>query len=106
MYQLSPNVLMSIRQLCLEFDVRELDMFGSGARGDMRPESDLDFLVEFRADARIGLIGFGRFESRLKELLGREVDLVPKRSLRPSIRNEVLAEAVPIYHDESLSTTR
>lgn len=106
MYDLTPSVLESIRNVCRQFDVRELGMFGSGAKGEVRPDSDLDLLVEFRPDSRVGLIGFARLERELKQILGREIDLVPKGALRPSIRNEVLSEAVPIYHDESLPAVR
>ena len=47
-------------ELCRRYSVRELSLFGSAARGEMRPESDVDFMVEFEPGARIGLI---RFES-------------------------------------------
>ena len=71
--------------------VRSLDLFGSIARGDARPESDVDLLVEFQEVP--GLIGFLRLRDRLQEILGRPVDLVTRSGLRPRIRERVLREA-------------
>ncbi len=73
------------------FGVRSLDLFGSVARGDANPESDVDLLVEF--DEVPGLFGYLRLRDRLQEILGRSVDLVMASGLRPRIRERVLREA-------------
>ncbi|MGB5550254.1 MAG: nucleotidyltransferase domain-containing protein [Thermoanaerobaculia bacterium] len=72
-----------LAQLCTHYQVRSLDIFGSAATGDLREDSDLDFLVEFRhvdsmslADQYFGLL------KELEELFGRRVDLLTRRSLR------------------------
>jgi len=72
-------------------------LFGSAARGEMRPDSDIDLLVEFLPGAEIDLVQHFAAERELSELLGRKVDLVSKRALRESLRHEVLAEARPVY---------
>lgn len=54
-----------LAQLCRRYGVTELSLFGSAARGEMGPESDIDIMVEFEPGARIGLI---RFESLVEEL--------------------------------------
>jgi predicted nucleotidyltransferase len=51
--------------LCRRYGVRELPLFGSAARGEMRPESDVDLMVDFEPGVRVGLI---RFESLAEEL--------------------------------------
>ena len=71
--------------------VRELALFGSHARGDAGPDSDVDFIVEFSEKS------FDRYmELRevLEELLGRKVDLVLKGAIKPRLRERILSEAV------------
>lgn len=77
--------------------MRELALFGSAARGDMRPDSDIDLLVEFLPQAEIGLIDYAGLMLDLGSLLGRKVDLVSKRGLKPLIRPFVLGEARTLY---------
>jgi len=70
------------------------ELFGSVARGDARPESDVDLLVEF--DEVPGFVGYLRLRNRLQEILGRPVDLVMASGLRPRIRERVLREALHV----------
>jgi predicted nucleotidyltransferase len=86
-----------LRDLCRRYSVRELAVFGSAARGEMRPDSDIDLLVEFLPDAEIGLLEHAGLMLDLSELLGRKVDLVSKRGLKPLIRDSILREARPVY---------
>jgi predicted nucleotidyltransferase len=60
-------------------------------------DSDLDFLVDFRSDARIGLFEFSRLQHELELLLQRQIDLVPKRGLKPGIRDNVLRRTQLVY---------
>ncbi len=77
--------------------MREISVFGSAIHGQMRPDSDIDLLVEFQPDAEIGLLEHAGLMLDLSELLGRRVDLVSKRGLKPAIRDLVLREARAIY---------
>lgn len=86
-----------LAELCRRHKVRELSLFGSAARGEMRPDSDVDLLVEFQPDAKVGLMEHAGLMLDLERLLGRKVDLVSKRGLRPQIRSSVIADARPIY---------
>lgn len=73
---------------------RSVKVFGSVARGEERPGSDIDFLVELEPGVRpFELLALG---AELEELLGVEVDVGTPESLRAGLRDEVLAEAVPL----------
>ena len=75
-----------------EAGIRHLSLFGSVARGDAAPDSDVDLAAELEPDARIGLIGLVALERRLAGLLGRPVDLLPepveKARLRASLERD------------------
>ena len=73
----------ALSELCNRFHVGRLEVFGSAATGGLRPESDLDFLVEFQRVDSMTLADqyFGLLEA-LEELFGRKVDLLTGRSLR------------------------
>jgi uncharacterized protein len=83
--------------LCRQYHVQELSLFGSMARGDNRPDSDIDILVLFQPDARIGLIAYADLMFALASLMGRKVDLVDKLGLKPLIREEVLQQSRLLY---------
>lgn len=72
--------------------VRSLDLFGSVARGDAGPASDVDLLVDF--DRPIGLFHFFRVQRRLEEILGCKVDLVMRDAVKRQLRDRIFAEAV------------
>ncbi|MCM2334744.1 MAG: nucleotidyltransferase family protein [Anaeromyxobacteraceae bacterium] len=72
--------------------VRSLDLFGSVARGEAGPTSDVDLLVDF--DKPIGLFHFFRVQRRLEEILGCRVDLVMRDAVKRQLRDRIFAEAV------------
>jgi predicted nucleotidyltransferase len=86
-----------IVEICRRHQVKELSLFGSAARGEMRPDSDVDLLVDFLPGARPGLLGVSAMMRELGVLLGRRVDLAVKPALKPMIRANVLADARLIY---------
>jgi predicted nucleotidyltransferase len=70
-------------------------VFGSIARGDDRPDSDVDLLVDLPPG--LGLLGYGRLLDDLERVLvGARVDLVPATDLKPELRDRVEREAVPL----------
>ena len=87
----------TIAEFCRRNHIRRLALFGSVLRDDFRPESDVDVLVEFEPDARVGLMGLARMEIELSELLGRKVDMNTPGFLCDYFRDEVLAEAETQY---------
>lgn len=86
-----------IAELCRRYQVRELSLFGSAARGEARPDSDIDLLVEFLPEATVDLVDYNSLMLELSRVLDRKVDLVSKKGLKPMIRDSVLAEARPLY---------
>jgi hypothetical protein len=81
--------------LCQRHGVASLRLFGSAARGEDRPDSDLDLLVRFTETK--SLIEIVRIEREFEEYFGRPVDLVTEGALSPYIKAEVLAQASPRY---------
>ena len=71
-------------------------LFGSFSRGEERPESDVDILVDLDYSHPIGLRFFGMYED-LKALLGRNVDLVSERTLAPFARKSIDKDKILIY---------
>jgi uncharacterized protein len=86
-----------LAELCRHYGVRELFVFGSVARGQTRPDSDIDLLVDFLPHAQTGLLGYASLMLDLEKLLGRKVDLVSKNGLKPLIRATVIEEARRLY---------
>jgi predicted nucleotidyltransferase len=83
-----------ILQIAGRYGARNVRVFGSVARGDAGPKSDIDFLVQF--EPGVTLLDHAAFVRELEALLGRKVEVVSERGLRPRIRDEVLREAAPI----------
>ena len=75
-------------------------LFGSFSRGEERPDSDIDILVALDYSQPVGLRFFGMYED-LKELLGRNVDLVVDRSLAPFARKSVDRDKILVYERAS-----
>jgi hypothetical protein len=74
--------------------ILRLAIFGSVARGDNSPESDVDLLAEFDKTKHYTLLTMGRIESRLADLLGTRVDLSSPEWLKDSVKKQILREAV------------
>jgi len=78
-----------------QYGARRIRVFGSVVRGEERPDSDIDFLVDFPPGydlfaQRLPLV------ERLAEITGRRVDLVPEHELNPHLRRYVLEEAIDL----------
>ena len=72
--------------------VKHLDLFGSFARDEAGPTSDVDVIVEF--DHPVGLFALVRLQGWLERLLGRRVDLTTPGALRPAMRARIAPELV------------
>ena len=76
------------------FSVKELYLFGSVARDEALDGSDVDILVEFQPDAKIGLFQFARLKRFLSELLECTVDLATPDALHKDLKDDILKEAI------------
>ena len=83
-----------IRRIAARHGASNIRLFGSVSRGESKPESDIDFLIDVTAETSawfpVGLI------QDLEKLLGRRVEVVTERALNHDLRERVLREAVPI----------
>ena len=83
--------------LCRRFGIARLDVFGSVARGEAGPGSDVDLLYELEQDCSLGWKAVDLSQD-LADLFGRPVDLVARKALHPLIREQALADAKTFYH--------
>lgn len=88
----------ALEDFCRRWDLEELALFGSILRDNFRPDSDVDVLVTIRDDTPLTLYGWVKMADELKEIFGREVDMVSKSGLRnPFKRREILRTRKVIY---------
>jgi predicted nucleotidyltransferase len=84
----------AILEIAAQHGARNVRVFGSVARGEAGPESDIDFLVEMEPGR--SLLDLGALLMDLQDLLGCNVDVVTETGLRARIRPRVLSEAIPV----------
>ncbi len=77
--------------------ISRLSLFGSTARGDNRPDSDIDLLAVFDDTRRISLLDVVGMEEQISRMLGLTVELVEEGTLKPRVRRNVEAEAVRAF---------
>ena len=85
-----------LAELCRRYGISRLEVFGSVARGEQHPDSDVDLLYTLEGGRALGWEVEDLVES-LTEVFHRPVDLVSRRPLHPMIRDRVMAEAEPLY---------
>jgi len=77
--------------------VASLALFGSVARGEERPESDVDILIDLVPDSRVSLFDVMDLQDRLGDLLAARVDLVTRGGLHPDLRDDILGDAIRVF---------
>jgi predicted nucleotidyltransferase len=80
--------------LAEKYGVTEIGVFGSYVRGEQRPDSDLDILIELEAPPRISLMGLVNLENYLSDQLGVKVQVTIKKNLKPRLSPYILQEVV------------
>lgn len=88
----------ALADTCRRNRIQRLSLFGSQLKGTARPDSDIDLLVEFEANAVITLLDMVRIEQELSALLGgRKIDLRTAGDLSRHFRDAVVRSAAPQY---------
>ncbi|MBQ7269261.1 MAG: nucleotidyltransferase domain-containing protein [Bacteroidales bacterium] len=77
------EMMAKVQKYLSTIPVRKAWVFGSFARGEETPESDLDLLVDYMTDAKLSLLDVIRYKRQLESIIGREVDLVENGYLKP-----------------------
>ena len=88
---------VQIEEFCKTYHIRKLSLFGSVTKPDFKPESDIDVLVEFEKDVKVGLLKMAHIENELSALLGAKVDLRTPADLSRYFRQEVIESAEVQY---------
>jgi predicted nucleotidyltransferase len=90
-----------IAEFCRRWKISEFALFGSVLRDDFRPDSDVDVLVTFAPEARYSLFDLVHMQEELKQIFGREVDLVERKAVEQSEnyirRKHILSSIEPVY---------
>ena len=80
-----------------EHGVHHISLFGSTSRDQATPQSDVDLLVEFDPDARVGLFDFVGLLHHLSDVMDTRIDLATPDALRAEMRAEIIAEAIRAF---------
>lgn len=97
---MSLNITVNREQLtdfCRRHQIRTLAFFGSVLRDDFRPDSDVDVLIEFTPDLRVGLFELMEMQLEFSDIIGREADFRLPGDLSRYFRDRVIAEAEVLY---------
>ncbi len=79
------------------FGATSLYVFGSAARDAMGPDSDVDVFIDYRSDGSFTFVQWARLEEYLEALLGRDVDVLTRRSLHPRLKERIEQSSIQIY---------
>lgn len=89
------EIKTKVSPILLKYNIKRAGIFGSVARGTFDSKSDLDLLIEL--NEKISLLEFVKIKFELEDVLGLKVDLVEYQTLKPSLKNQILLEEIPIY---------
>jgi predicted nucleotidyltransferase len=77
--------------------IEALYLFGSTARGDARPDCDIDLACDIDASRGIGLLEMISMQMKLEDLVGRRVDLVERSAMRPRIARAAAEDSIRVF---------
>lgn len=98
------NTQQIIDIICKYFATQPIEkawLFGSFARGEQGPDSDVDIMVVFDKDGKVGLFKYAHIMNELQEIVGRKVDLVVDGSLLPFAEETANRDRILIYERAS-----
>ena len=91
----------AIAAFCKKWKVTELALFGSAARGELRPESDVDLLISFQPEAHYTFFDMHAMQEELEAMFGRKVDLLERDTIehsRNTLRRDNILSHVEVLH--------
>lgn len=88
------SILRANQEMLRARGVVHAAIFGSVVRGESRPDSDVDVLIQVDAARRIGLFGYAGLCEDIRDLFAARVDVVNTNTIRPRLRDAILGEAV------------
>ena len=91
------EIIPKIQQFLIGQPVEKAWLFGSSSRGEERPDSDVDILVQYDKDCQISLLTISRMIVQMKKLLGKDVDLVEYDCLMPFAQESADHDKILIY---------
>ncbi len=101
---------VQLQEICQQWQIVELALFGSVLRDDFDSESDIDILVSFAKEAKVSFFALEAIEEQLSKLFNRPVDLVTKQAIEQShnwIRKQnILGNSSVIYQQRPRNTSR
>ena len=90
---------VELETFCRRNHITRMSLFGSALRGELKPDSDIDILVEFDKNHMPGLFDISRMEIELSETIGHKVDLRTPEDLSKYFRDEVVKSAEVHYEE-------
>lgn len=91
------KILEAIENEPIRDNIKKASLFGSFLHGQQTQDSDVDVLIEFKSEAKIGFFEFARLQRRLGEFVGRKIDLLTPDSLSKFFKDQIINEAEIIY---------
>lgn len=95
-----PKINQIIIDTLKHYGPKEIGVFGSYARGEMRPESDIDIMIDI--DENVSLFDLGGMYMDLAERLNRKIDLVTKGGMNPIFKPYIKKDLIQIYHEPKI----
>ncbi len=94
------TIKTTIRHLKLPPEIEKILLFGSFLTGDPDDKSDIDLIVVFSSQSKVGFFKLAEIQKILKEALQREVDILTINSLNPYLKDKILKNTEVIYEKE------
>lgn len=90
-------ILVANREALRARGVRHAALFGSVARGEARPDSDIDVLIDLAPDARLGIFEYVGIRQFISDLFTGPVDVVDRAALKPHVRPSAERDAINVF---------